>query len=104
MISEPHGVTPYDRPELPAEPGLRQLAISALTYRAVAQEREIQIGELLGPDGSDLLSDLLATLTNEITTQLLLSERLLKNGWSWDDVLVAIWYNEDHLRAAARSE
>jgi hypothetical protein len=103
-MAEPPEASPAEPPQLPGHPELRRLAISALSYRAIAQEREVQIASMLGPDGTDLLSDLLATLTTEITTQLMLSEHLLSRGWSWDDVLVAVWYNEDQLRAAARGD
>jgi hypothetical protein len=91
-MAEPPEASPAEPPQLPGHPELRRLAISALSYRAIAQEREVQIASML------------ATLTTEITTQLMLSEHLLSRGWSWDDVLVAVWYNEDQLRAAARGD
>ncbi|PWB69262.1 MAG: hypothetical protein C3F15_15030 [Holophagae bacterium] len=80
------------------------MAIATLAYRAIAQKREVQLNDMLGPEGSDLLSDLLATLANETSTQLMLTERLLAQGWTWQAVLEAVWYNEDVLRQAAQAD
>jgi hypothetical protein len=65
---------------LPAELPVRRMAISALSYRAIAQRREVQLNDFLGEDGAELLSDLMATVTNETSTQLMLTEHLLKAG------------------------
>jgi hypothetical protein len=89
---------------LPAELPVRRMAISALSYRAIAQRREVQLNDFLGEDGADLLSDLMATVTNETSTQLMLTEHLLKAGWAWERILAAVWYNEEFLRAAAVAE
>jgi hypothetical protein len=86
---------------LPAELPVRRMAISALSYRAIAQRREVQLNDFLGEDGAELLSDLMATVTNETSTQLMLTEHLLKAGWAWERILAAVWYNEEFLRAAA---
>jgi hypothetical protein len=86
---------------LPAEFPVRRMAISALSYRAIAQRREVQLNDFLGEDGAELLSDLMATVTNETSTQLMLTEHLLKAGWAWERILAAVWYNEEFLRAAA---
>jgi hypothetical protein len=86
---------------LPADLPVRRMAISALSYRAIAQRREVQLNDFLGEDGAELLSDLMATVTNETSTQLMLTEHLLKAGWAWERILAAVWYNEEFLRAAA---
>jgi hypothetical protein len=86
---------------LPAELPVRRMAISALSYRAIAQRREVQLNDFLGEDGAELLSDLMATVTNETSTQLMLTEHLLKAGWAWERILAAVWYNEEFLRAVA---
>jgi hypothetical protein len=79
------------------------LAIAALSFRAIARKREVQLNDVLGEDVEDLLSDLLATLTNETSTQLVLTEHLLALGWPWERILAAVWCNEDSLRSAANS-
>lgn len=79
------------------------MAISTLAYRAIAQKREVQLNDILGDDSAELLSDLMATLANETNTQLMLTEYLLKRGWTWDRILPAVWYNEEYLRDSARS-
>jgi hypothetical protein len=89
---------------LPAELPVRRMAISALSYRAIAQRREVQLNDFLGEDGAELLSDLMATVTNETSTQLMLTEHLLKAGWAWERILAAVWYNEEFLRAVAVAE
>ena len=89
---------------LPHDHETRRLAITTLACRAIAQKREVQLNDVLGPEGSDLLSDLVATLANETSAQLMLTERLLGLGWSWQAVLEAVWYNEDALREAAASD
>ena len=86
---------------LPAELPVRRMAISALSYRAIAQRREVQLNDFPGEDGAELLSDLMATVTNETSTQLMLTEHLLKAGWAWERILAAVWYNEEFLRAVA---
>ena len=97
-----HQTTTTDDPyALPAELPVRRMAISTLSYRAIAQRREVQLNDVLGEDGADLLSDLMATVTNETSTQLMLTEHLLKAGWAWERILAAVWYNEEFLRAAA---
>jgi hypothetical protein len=88
---------------LPGDSATRRLAIATLSYRAIARKREVQINDALGEDGADLLSDLMATVTNEVGTQLMLTERLLKAGWSWERILAAVWYNEEFLRSAANA-
>ena len=94
FISEPY--------LLPDDPETRRMAISTLAYRANAQRREVQLNDILGADGADLLADMMSTVTNETATQLMLTERLLKLGWEWESILAAVWYNEDYLREAAR--
>ena len=89
---------------LPADKPTRRMAISALSYRAIAQKREVQLNDILGQDGADLLSDLMATVTNETSTQLMLTEHLLKAGWAWERILAAVWYNEEFLRGCATTE
>ncbi len=100
-MAESSGTAPYEPRALPRDLETRRLAISTLAYRAIGQKREVQLNDMLGPEGSDLLSDLMATLTNETSTQLMLTERLLAHGWSWQAVLEAVWFNEDMLREAA---
>ena len=80
------------------------MAIATLSYRAIAQKREVQVNDVLGDEGAELLSDLMAAVTNETTTQLMLTEHLLKMGWSWERILAAVWYNEDSLRSAANAD
>jgi hypothetical protein len=87
---------------LPEDGETRRMAISTLTYRANAQRREVQLNDILGREGADLLADLMSAVTNETATQLMLTERLLKLGWGWDQILAAVWYNEDYLRDSAR--
>ncbi len=89
---------------LPHDHETRRLAIATLACRAIAQKREVQLADVLGPEGSDLLSDLMATLASEISAQLALAERLLGLGWPWQAVVEAVWYDEDVLREAAASE
>lgn len=89
---------------LPADLPVRRMAISALSYRAIAQRREAQLNDFLGEDGAELLSDLMTTVTNETSTQLILTEHLLKAGWAWERILAAVWYNEEFLRAVAVAE
>jgi len=89
---------------LPGDVVTRRMAISTLAYRAIAQKRELQLNDVLGDSGAELLSDLMATVTNETSTQLMLSERLLKQGWTWERILAAVWFNEDSLRSAAQAE
>lgn len=87
---------------LPDDADTRRMAITALSYRANAQRREVQLNDILGPENADLLADMMSTVTNETATQLMLTERLLKLGWEWESILAAVWYNEDYLRDAAR--
>lgn len=89
---------------LPADPATRRMAISTLSYRAIAQRREMQLNDVLGEDGAELLSDLMAHVTNETSTQLMLTEHLLKAGWAWERILAAVWYNEEFLRGAATAQ
>jgi hypothetical protein len=101
---ESNGTAPFEPRALPHDGETRRLAIATLAYRAIGQKREVQLNDMLGPEGADLLSDLMATLTNETSTQLMLTERLLALGWTWQAILEAVWYNEDVLRAAAIAE
>lgn len=103
-MAESSGTAPYEPRALPCDLDTRRMAIATLAYRAIAQKREVQLNDTLGPEGSDLLSDLMATLTNETSTQLMLTEYLLAQGWTWQAVLEAVWYNEDVLRKAATTE
>jgi hypothetical protein len=103
-MHESHGTRTDDPYALPNDSVTRRMAISALAYRAIAQKREVQLNDVLGDDGAELLSDLMATVTNETTTQLMLTERLLQAGWAWERILAAVWYNEEFLRSAAVSE
>lgn len=103
-MAEGSGTAPYEPRALPRDLETRRMAIATLAYRAIVQKREVQLNDMLGPEGSDLLSDLMATLTNETSTQLMLTERLLAQGWTWQAVLEAVWYNEDVLRKAATTE
>ncbi len=103
-MAESSGTAPYERRALPRDLETRRMAIATLAYRAIAQKREVQLNDMLGPEGSDVLSDLLATLANETSTQLMLTERLLAQGWTWQAVLEAVWYNEDVLRQAAQAD
>ena len=89
---------------LPHDGATRRMAIATLSYRAIAQKREVQVNDVLGDEGAELLSDLMAAVTNETTTQLMLTEHLLKMGWSWERILAAVWYNEDSLRSAANAD
>ncbi len=86
---------------LPNDLVTRRMAISTLAYRAIAQKREVQLNDVLGNEGADLLSDLMATVANETSAQLMLTEYLLSQGWAWERILAAVWYNEEYLRAAA---
>ncbi len=89
---------------LPRDFATRRLAISTLAYRAIAQKREVQLNDVLGDHGADLLSDMMSTVTNETSTQLMLTEHLLKLGWAWERILAAVWYNEEYLREAALAD
>jgi hypothetical protein len=89
---------------LPEDAITRRMAISALCYRAIAQKREVQLNDVLGEDGADLLSDLMSTVTNETNTQLMLTEHLLRAGWAWERILAAVWFNEEFLREAANGD
>jgi|GEM_PF-6142933 len=88
---------------LPGDLATRRLAIATLAYRAIARKREVQLHDILGDDAEGLLSDLMSTLANEVGTQLMLTERLLSEGWSWERILAAVWYNEEFLRGAANA-
>lgn len=103
MFESPRAGTddPY---ALPNDLVTRRMAISTLAYRAIAQKREVQLNDLLGNEGAELLSDMMATVANETSTQLMLTEHLLSHGWAWERILAAVWYNEDYLRGAAVSE
>jgi hypothetical protein len=89
---------------LPEDSATRRMAISTLSYRAIARKREVQLNDILGESGADVLSDLMATVTNETSTQLMLTEHLLRAGWSWERILAAVWYNEEFLRDAANND
>lgn len=101
---EGRGTRTNDPYALPRESVVRRMAISTLAYRAVARKREVQINDVLGEDAANLLSDLMATVANETSSQLMLTEHLLQAGWSWERILAAVWYNEEFLRTAANKE
>ena len=101
---ESRGTRTDDPYALPRDTVTRRMAISTLSYRAIAQKREVQLNDVLGDDSADLLSDLMATVTNETGAQLMLTEHLLKAGWAWERILAAVWYNEEFLRAAANGD
>lgn len=100
---EGRGIRTDDAYALPNDTAARRMAISTLAYRAIAQKREVQLNDILGDDSAELLSDLMATVANETNTQLMLTEYLLKQGWTWERILPAVWYNEEYLRDSARS-
>ncbi len=89
---------------LPNDTVTRRMAISTLAYRAIAQKREVQLDDVLDESDSVLLSELMSTVANETSTQLMLTEHLLKAGWAWERILAAVWYNEEFLRAAANTD
>lgn len=89
---------------LPNDAVTRRMAIGTLAYRAIAQKREVQLNDILGDEAAGLLSEMMATVANETSTQLMLTEHLLSRGWAWDRILAAVWYNEGYLRGAAVSE
>lgn len=89
---------------LPADAVTRRMAISTLAYRAIAQKREVQLDDVLDDTDSVLLSELMSTVANETSMQLMLTEHLLKAGWAWERILAAVWYNEEFLRAAANAD
>jgi len=101
---EGRGTRTDDPYALPGDGVTRRMAISTLAYRAIARKREVQINDVLGDEASELLSDLMSTVTNETATQLMLTEHLLKAGWTWERILAAVWYNEEFLRAAANGD
>lgn len=101
---EARGARTDDPYALPDDVATRRLAISTLSYRAIAQKREVQLNDILGEDAADLLSDMMSTVSNETSTQLMLTERLLRAGWSWERILAAVWYNEEFLREAANGD
>lgn len=96
--------TPQQPPNLPRDPATRRLAIRTLAHRAVIQKREAQLDDVLGRGAAHLLDDLLANVADETTAQLRLSEHLLGQGWTWHEVLEAVWYSDNPLRAAALGE
>lgn len=96
--------TPDQPPVLPRDPATRRMAIRTLAHRAVVQKREAQLDDVLGQGLAHLLDDLLANLADETTSQLRLSEHLLAQGWTWREVLEAVWYGDNLLRAAAQGE
>jgi hypothetical protein len=89
---------------LPTDTLARRLSITALTNRAIANRRERELGEYLGDDAGYLLKELVAAETSEVAAQLLLTERLLAEGWEWADVLRSVWYREEAMREAANRE
>jgi hypothetical protein len=89
---------------LPFDTLARRLSITALTNRAIANRRERELGEYLGDEAGYLLSDLVAAGTSEVAAQLLLTERLLDDGWAWTDILRSVWYREEALRESANRE
>ena len=103
-MHESNGTRTNDPYALPTDSVTRRMAIGALAFRAIAQKREVQLDDILGAEAGGLLSDLMATVANETSTQLMLTERLLHAGWSWERILAAVWYNEEFLRQAAVAE
>ena len=101
---ESHGTRTDDPYALPEDSATRRMAISTLAYRAIARKREVQLNDVLGEDAADLLSDLMSHVTNETSSQLMLTEHLLKAGWAWERILAAVWYNEEFLRSAANND
>lgn len=89
---------------LPQDAETRRMAINTLAFRALSHEREAEIHDRLGDDGSGLLSEMMATAANETGTQLMLTERLLNLGWDWERILAAVWHNEEFLRESAVTE
>ncbi len=89
--------------QLPDDARTRRLAVTILTNRAIAQKREREVIEVLGDDAAYLGGDLVASTTSEVAAQLLLSEYLLEQGWSFADVLRSVWYREDALRGVVQS-
>ena len=89
---------------LPTDTLARRLSITALTNRAIANRRERELGEYLGEEAGYLLKDLVAAETSEVAAQLLLTERLLAEGWEWSEVLRSVWYREEAMREAANRE
>jgi hypothetical protein len=103
-MHESPGVRTDDPYALPGDTVTRRMAISTLAYRAIAQKREVQLNDVLGEPAADLLSDLMVTVANETSMQLMLTGHLLKQGWAWERILAAVWYNEEFLRSAALSD
>src|SRR5690349_7735516 len=79
-MHESPGVRTDDPYALPGDTVTRRMAISTLAYRAIAQKREVQLNDVLGEPAADLLSDLMVTVANETSMQLMLTEHLLKQG------------------------
>lgn len=103
MLEGRHSNT-RDRYALSADSAMRRLAINTLAFRALSHQREAEIHDRLGDDGSGLLSEMMATAANETGTQLMLTERLLNLGWDWERILAAVWHNEEFLRESALTE
>ena len=88
--------------QLPANARTRRLALSVLTHRAIARRREHDVLEVLGDDAAYLGTDLVGAVTSEVAAQLLLTEHLIEEGWSFGDILRSVWYREDALRGAVQ--
>lgn len=86
---------------LPPDKRARRLAISTLTNRGVANQREADVQAALGPRDCHLMADYVAATTSEVAAQLLLTEELIEAGWAWPDILRSVWYREEALREAA---
>src|SRR5512140_418392 len=89
--------------DLPENRRVRRLAISALTGRAIADQRERDLRDVVGPGDCGLVEDLVSATTSGIAAQLLLTETLLAEGWAWSDILRSVWYRDEALRGAANS-
>lgn len=88
--------------ELPSDARTRRLAVTILTNRAIAQERERDVIELLGDEAAYVGGDLVQSATSEVAAQLLLTEHLISQGWQFSDILRSVWYREDALREVVR--
>jgi hypothetical protein len=101
VMSDFAATSPSHPAALPIDKRARRLAITTLTNRGVANRRETDVQEALGPRDAALMTDYVAATTSEIAAQLLLTEHLLDAGWAWPDILRSVWYREEALREAA---
>lgn len=86
---------------LPADRRTRRLAITALTSRAIADEREREMRQLAGDRHGGIVEDWVGSTTSGVAAQLLLSEQLLGQGWAWSEILRSVWYRDEALREVA---